>query len=94
MPSERAKATFEDERVKLFLVVVKREFGGECSAPDYAKTEAKMTQTRGGDFSSSFYEISIPCAGKNGLAAVSITSEFVPLMERPLNLTLSLSFRR
>jgi hypothetical protein len=94
MPADRARATFEDERVKMFLAVAAREFGGVCAAPDTAKTEATATQRGGGDFSSAFYQIDIPCPGRNGLAAVQITAEFSPPRGQPLDLVLSLRFRQ
>jgi hypothetical protein len=94
MPAERAKATFEDERVKTFMAVVAKDFGGKCSIPDYTKTKAKLIQRGGGDFSSSSYEVSIPCPGNRGLAAVQITVEFSPPLEEPLNLILSLQYRK
>ncbi len=94
MPPERAQATFTDERVKTFLAVVAKEFGGTCTLPEYAKTEAKLTQIGSGDFSSSFYEIAIPCQGKEGLAGVQITAEFSPPLGTPLNLVLALRYQR
>lgn len=94
MPADRAKATFEDERVKAFLAVAARDFGGKCAIPDYAKTEAKLTQLGSGDFSSTFYEVTVPCPGKNGLAGVVITVEFSPPLGTPLDLALSLRYRR
>ena len=94
MPPERAKATFEDQRVKTFMSVVSKDFGGKCSVPEFTKTEAKLTQVGAGDFSSSFYELTIPCPGNNGLAAVQLTVEFSPPLGTPLNLVLSLQYRR
>ena len=94
MPVEKAKATFEDERVKTFMSVVAKDFGGKCSIPDYTKTEAKLTQRGGGDFSSSSYEVTIPCPGTRGLATVQITVEFSPPLGEPLNLILSLQYRK
>jgi hypothetical protein len=94
MPAERAKATFEDERVKTFMSVVAKDFGGKCSIPDYTKTEAKFTQRGGGDFSLSSYEVNISCPGNKGLAAVQITVEFSPGVGEPLNLILSLRYRK
>jgi hypothetical protein len=94
MPAERAKATFEDARVKTFMSVVAKNFGGKCSIPDHTKTEARLTQIGSGDFSSSFYEVNLPCPGDNGLAGVQITVEFSPPLGRPLNLLLSLQYRQ
>ncbi len=94
MPAERAKATFEDERVKMFMSVVAKDFGGSCGLPDPSKTEAILTQRGGGDFSSSSYEVTIPCPGKNGLAAVKITAEFSPPEGTPLDLVLSLQYKQ
>ena len=94
MPAERAKSTFEDERVKTFMSVVAKDFGGKCNLPDYTKTEAKLTQRGGGDFSSSSYEVSITCPGNKGLAAVQITVEFSPPLREPLNLILSLQYKK
>jgi hypothetical protein len=94
MPAERAKATFEDARVKTFMSVVAKNFGGKCSIPDHTKTEARLTQIGSGDFSSSFYEVNLPCPGDNGLTGVQITVEFSPPLGRPLNLLLSLQYRQ
>ena len=94
MPADRAKATFEDERVRTFLAVAAKEFGGTCALPAYAKTEAAATQRGAGDYGSSFYEISVPCPGKNGLATVEIRAEFATPLARPLDLVLSLTFRQ
>lgn len=94
MPADRAKATFEDEGVKTFMSVVAKSFGGKCGIPEYTKTEAIVTQRGSGDFSSTFYEVTIPCPGNNGLAAVVITAEFSPPLGTPLDLVLSLRYRR
>ena len=94
MPSQRARATFEDERVKTFMSAVATNFGGKCDLPDYSNTQARLTQRGGGDFSSSFYDIAVPCAGSNGLAAIQINAEFSPPLGTPLNLDLSLRYRK
>jgi hypothetical protein len=94
MPAERAKAIFEDGSVRRFISVAANAFGGRCSIPDYAKTEAVITQRGSGDFSSTFYEVTIPCPGDNGLAALVITAEFSPPLGTPLDLVLSLRYRR
>lgn len=94
MPAERAKAIFEDKSVKTFMSVVTKNFGGKCFIPDHAKTEAVTTRRGSGDFSSTFYEVTIPCPGANGLAAVMITAEFSPPLGTPLDLVLSLRYRR
>jgi|GEM_PF-3114498 len=94
MPAERAKAIFEDGSVKTFMSVVKKDLGGKCSIPDHTKTEAVITQRGSGDFSSTLYEVTIPCPGDNGLAAVVITAEFSPPLGTPLDLILSLRYRR
>lgn len=95
MPAERAKATFEDARVKLFMSAVAKDFGGKCSSPDYTKTPALLVeQGPGGDFSSSFYDLTISCPGNNGLAAVKIKVEFSPPLGTPLDLLLSLQYTR
>jgi hypothetical protein len=78
MPADRAQATFEDKRVKTFMSAVAQNFGGKCNLPNYAKTEAKLTQRGFGDFSSSIYELTVPCPGNDGLAEVQITVEFSP----------------
>jgi hypothetical protein len=93
MPAERVKATFEDARVKTFMSVVEKSFGGKCSIPDFTKTEATLTQIGSGDFSSSYYDIIIPCPGDNGLVGVQINVEFSPPLGSPLNLVLSLQYR-
>jgi hypothetical protein len=94
MPAERAKAIFEDRSVKAFMSMAARDFGGKCSIPDHTKTEAVITQRGSGDFSSTFYEVTIPCPGGDGLAAVVITAEFSPPLGTPLDLILSLRYRR
>lgn len=94
MPAQRAKATFEDERVKTFMSVVATNLGGRCELPEYQKTQAKLTQNGRGDFSSSRYDITVPCAGSNGLAAIRINVEFSPPLGTPLNLDLSLQYRK
>ena len=94
MPAQRARATFEDERVKTFMSVVAMNFGGKCELPDYQKTQAAFTQNGSGDFSSSWYGIAIPCEGSNGLAAIRINAEFSPPLGTPLNLDLSLQYRK
>ena len=88
MPAERAKATFEDRSVKAFMSVAAKDFGGRCRMPDPAGTQAITTQSGSGDFSSTFYEVTIPCPGDNGLAAVVITAEFSPPLGVPLDLVL------
>lgn len=94
MPAERAKATLDDERVKTFMSVLEKDFDGKCSVPDYTQMNARLKQVGSGDFTSSFYEVSIPCTGKNGLAGIQITVEFSPPLGTPLNLLLSLQFKR
>jgi hypothetical protein len=101
MPTERAKATFDDARVRTFMTFVNsKELGGKCSLPDPGKTLAVLTPPPPlppgvtPDFSSSIYEIQLPCPGNDGLSSVGIRVEFVPLVEKPLNLTLSLLYRR
>jgi hypothetical protein len=101
MPPERAQATFADVRVKTFMnLVTSNGVAGKCSIPDPNKTQARLLPTtpqRPGvppDFSSSLYEIEIPCPGNNGLSAVRILAEFVPMRADPLNLTLSLLYRQ
>lgn len=94
MPAERAKAVFEDKSVKTFMSMTARDFGGKCRFPDYARTEASTTQAGSGDFSSTFYEIVIPCPGVDGLSAVVITAEFSPPLGTPLDLALTLRYRR
>ena len=94
MPSARAKATFEDERVKTFVSIVATNFGGRCELPDYQKTEARLTQRGTGDFSSLLYDIAVPCTGINGLAAIQINVEFSPPLGTPLNLDMSLRYRK
>ena len=92
MPAERAKATFEDPRVKTFLRVAKDDFGGSCTLPANENTEAKLRSSGSGDFSSSFYEVDIPCSGK--VASIHITAEFSPPLGTPLNLVLALHLNR
>ncbi|NLT21992.1 MAG: hypothetical protein GXX82_02985 [Syntrophorhabdus sp.] len=94
MPAERAKAMFEDGSVRAFMSAVAKDFGGKCSIPDHTKTEAVITQRGSGDFSSTFYEVTIPCPGDNGLTVVVITAEFSPPLGTPLDLILSLRYRR
>lgn len=94
MPAERAKAIFEDRSVTAFISTVGKDFGGKCSIPDHTKTEAVITQRGSGDSSSTFYEVTIPCPGDDGLAAVVITAEFSPPLGTPLDLILSLRYRR
>jgi hypothetical protein len=94
MPAERARAIFEDVSVKTFMSVVAKDFGGKCSMPDHAKVQAVTTQRGSGDFSSTFYEVTVPCPGDNGLIAMVITAEFSPPLGTPLDLILSLRYRR
>ena len=98
MPAERAKATFDDPRVRTFLTLVNsKELGGKCSPPDPGKTLAVLTPPPLGatpDFSSSVYEIRLPCPGNDGLSSVVIRAEFVTLIRKPMNLTLSLLYRQ
>lgn len=101
MPTERAKATFDDARVRTFMTFVNsKELGGKCSLPAPGNTLAVLTPPpplppgATPDFSSSIYEIQFPCPGNDGLSSVGIRVEFVPLVEKPLNLTLSLLYRR
>lgn len=94
MPVERAKAVFEDKSVKTFMAATVKDFGGKCKAPDHDKTQASVTQVGSGDFSSTFYEIVIPCPGMDGLTAVAITAEFSPPLGTPLDLALTLRYRR
>ena len=97
MPAERAKATFEDSRVKKFLKFVTEDFGVTCPVPAYAKTEAvSNTPKRSGDFVSTFYEIRVNCSGTVGTGkaeAIGIMVEFAPPRGTPLNLTLSVNFK-
>lgn len=101
MPRERAQATFDDPRVKAFMkLVTSPEIGGTCSLPDSTKVEARVIAPGPfppgvtPDFASTRYGVTIPCPGKEGLASVSIEAEFVPLMSGPLNLTMSLEYRK
>ena len=94
MPPERAKAMLDDERVKSFLSVVEKELSGKCQVLDAGNVMAKLNQKGSGDFSSSFYEVSIPCSGKDGLDALQITAEFSPPLGTPLNLLLAIHFKR
>lgn len=101
MPAGRAKATFDDERVRTFMTFANSKgLGGKCSRPDPGNTLAVLTPPPPPlpgvtpDFSSSIYEIQLPCPGNDGLSSLSIRVEFVPIEEKPLNLTLSLLYRR
>ena len=101
MPTERAQATFSDTRVKTFMALVNsKELGGKCNLPDPGKTLAKLIPPNpppgvsSPDFSSSFYEIEFPCPGNNGLSAVRMLVEFIPIKGEPLDLTLSLLYRQ
>jgi hypothetical protein len=99
MPSDRAKAMFDDARVKRFISVVNaKEIGGSCSLPDPAKTQARIVSpppppSVPPDFASTLYQIDLPCPGSNGLSAVVLVAEFTGLAG-PLNMTLSLQYTR
>jgi hypothetical protein len=97
MPAERAKATFEDSRVKKFLEFVSGDFGVTCPVPAYDKTKAVFNTPRtNGDFVSTFYEIRVSCSGTVGTGKageIGIRVEFAPPRGDPLNLTLSVYFR-
>src|SRR5260370_25027276 len=90
MPGDRARATFEDVRVKTFMALVNaKEVGGKCQAPDAAKTQAKLSPPRPlppgapldvAGFASSYYDIEIPWPGNNGLKSVLIEAEVIHLL--------------
>jgi hypothetical protein len=91
---ELARAIFNDARVSAYLSVTAKEFGGKCVLPDYKKTEAKVTGRGRSDFSVGFYELNIPCPGDHGLESLTIVAEFSPPLLEPLNLILSLNYKR
>lgn len=94
MSADRAKATFDDLRVVTFLRMVSENFGGGCVRPPCDHIEAKMTSNGAGDFSSTYYEFTIPCGDQlHGVTSVGITVEFSPPMSSPLNLTLSVTMK-
>lgn len=90
VPSDRAKAIFEDIRVKNFLSLAKDSFGVTCAVPDFEKVTATITQ-KGPlagvpDSIDLVYEFPVTCSGGS---TINIKTEFAPPLDTPLDMTVT-----
>lgn len=103
LPERRAQALWRDARWLAFQQGVLSAFQARCEVPAADDTWVKVAKPAAlppgspagsSDFVSDHPEVRLNCQGRDGLVAVRVRAEFVRMMDSPLNLELSLQFKR
>jgi len=103
LSEQRARALWRDARWLSFQQGVLSAFQARCEVPAADDTWVKVAKPAalppgsppgGADFVSDHPEVMLNCQGREGLVAVRVRAEFVRMMDSPLNLELSLQFKR